>query len=151
MPSIVSVQNLTKTYGSGFQALKSVNLEIEEGEILALLGPNGAGKTTLISTICGIVQPTSGRVRWAGMMWCVRFRAARGLIGLVPQEITLEPFETGVQRRQFFARAVRQGARSGPCGTGAAAVVAVGQEGQQDQAAVGRHEAAGADRQGAGA
>jgi ABC-2 type transport system ATP-binding protein len=61
MASIVSIENLTKTYASGFQALKSINLEIAEGEILALLGPNGAGKTTLISTICGIVQPTSGR------------------------------------------------------------------------------------------
>ena len=66
MPSIVSVKNLTKTYKSGFQALKSVNLEIEQGEILALLGPNGAGKTTLISTICGIVQPSSGTVTVGG-------------------------------------------------------------------------------------
>ncbi|MGL4235954.1 ABC transporter ATP-binding protein [Tabrizicola sp.] len=93
MPSIVSVQNLTKTYKSGFQALKSVNLEIEEGEILALLGPNGAGKTTLISTICGIVQPTSGSVSVGGHDVVRDFRAARNLIGLVPQEITLEPFE----------------------------------------------------------
>jgi ABC-2 type transport system ATP-binding protein len=93
MPSIVSVQNLTKTYKSGFEALKSVNLEIEEGEIIALLGPNGAGKTTLISTICGIVQPTSGSVTVGGHDVIRDFRAARDLIGLVPQEITLEPFE----------------------------------------------------------
>ncbi len=93
MPSIVSVRNLTKTYKSGFQALKSVNLEIGEGEILALLGPNGAGKTTLISTICGIVQPTSGSVSVGGHDVVRDFRAARDLIGLVPQEITLEPFE----------------------------------------------------------
>ncbi|MGQ0564224.1 MAG: ABC transporter ATP-binding protein [Gemmobacter sp.] len=93
MPSIVSVQNLTKTYASGFQALKSVNLEIEEGEILALLGPNGAGKTTLISAICGIVQPTSGSITVGGHDVARAFRAARRLIGLVPQEITLEPFE----------------------------------------------------------
>ncbi len=93
MPSIVSVQSLTKTYKTGFQALKSVNLEIEQGEILALLGPNGAGKTTLISTICGIVQPTSGTITVGGHDVIRDFRAARNLIGLVPQEITLEPFE----------------------------------------------------------
>jgi ABC-2 type transport system ATP-binding protein len=93
MPSIVSVRNLTKTYKSGFEALKSVNLEIEEGEILALLGPNGAGKTSLISTICGIVQPTSGTVTVGGHDVIRDFRSARNLIGLVPQEITLEPFE----------------------------------------------------------
>jgi ABC-2 type transport system ATP-binding protein len=93
MPPIVSVRNLIKTYKSGFQALKSVNLEIEEGEILALLGPNGAGKTTLISTICGIVQPTSGSITVGGHDVIRDFRAARNLIGLVPQEITLEPFE----------------------------------------------------------
>jgi ABC-2 type transport system ATP-binding protein len=93
MPSIVSIRDLTKTYRSGFQALKSVNLEIEEGEILALLGPNGAGKTSLISTICGIVQPTSGHVTVGGHDVVRDFRATRNLIGLVPQEITLEPFE----------------------------------------------------------
>jgi ABC-2 type transport system ATP-binding protein len=93
MPSIVSVRNLTKTYSSGFHALKTVNLEIEEGEILALLGPNGAGKTTLISIICGIVQATSGSVTVGGHDVVRNFRAARDLIGLVPQEITLEPFE----------------------------------------------------------
>jgi ABC-2 type transport system ATP-binding protein len=94
MPSVVSVCNLTKTYATGFQALKSVNLDIAEGEILALLGPNGAGKTTLISTICGIVQPTSGTVTVGGHDVIRDFRAARNLIGLVPQEISLEPFET---------------------------------------------------------
>lgn len=94
MPAIVSVRNLTKTYQSGFHALKSVTLDIEQGEILALLGPNGAGKTTLISTICGIVQPTSGTVTVGGHDVIRDFRAARNLIGLVPQEITLEPFET---------------------------------------------------------
>jgi ABC-2 type transport system ATP-binding protein len=93
MPSIVSVRDLTKTYKSDFQALKSVNLEIAEGEILALLGPNGAGKTTLISTICGIVQPTSGSITVGGHDVIRDFRAARNLIGLVPQEISLEPFE----------------------------------------------------------
>jgi ABC-2 type transport system ATP-binding protein len=93
MPPIVSVRNLTKTYKSGFQALKSVDLEIEEGEILALLGPNGAGKTTLISIICGIVRPTSGSVNVGGHDVVRDFRATRALIGLVPQEIALEPFE----------------------------------------------------------
>jgi ABC-2 type transport system ATP-binding protein len=93
MPSIVSVRNLVKTYKSGFEALKSVNLEIEEGEIIALLGPNGAGKTTLISIICGIVQPTTGSVSVAGHDVVRDFRKARALIGLVPQEIALEPFE----------------------------------------------------------
>jgi ABC-2 type transport system ATP-binding protein len=98
---IVSVRDLVKTYASGFQALKSVNLDIEEGEILALLGPNGAGKTTLISTICGIVQPTSGTVTVGGHDVVRNFRAARDLIGLVPQEITLEPFEKVVNAVSF--------------------------------------------------
>jgi ABC-2 type transport system ATP-binding protein len=93
MPAIVSVRDLTKTYKSGFQALKSVSLDIEEGEILALLGPNGAGKTSLISTICGIVQPTSGSITVGGHDVVRDFRATRSLIGLVPQEISLEPFE----------------------------------------------------------
>jgi ABC-2 type transport system ATP-binding protein len=93
MPAIVSVRDLTKTYKSGFQALKSVNFDIEEGEILALLGPNGAGKTSLISTICGIVQPTSGSITVGGHDVVRDFRATRSLIGLVPQEISLEPFE----------------------------------------------------------
>ena len=94
MAPIVEVSNLTKTYKGGFQALGGVNLEIEEGEILALLGPNGAGKTTLISTICGIVTPTAGSVRVGGHDTITDYRAARSLIGLVPQELTLEPFET---------------------------------------------------------
>lgn len=101
MPSIVSVRSLTKTYATGFQALKSVNLEIAEGEILALLGPNGAGKTTLISTICGIVQPTSGTITVGGHDVIRDFRAARALIGLVPQEITLEPFEKVINTISF--------------------------------------------------
>jgi ABC-2 type transport system ATP-binding protein len=94
MSSIVSVRDLRKAFAGGFEALKSVNLEIEEGEILALLGPNGAGKTTLISTICGITVPTSGTITVGGHDTVTAFRAARSLIGLVPQEINLEPFET---------------------------------------------------------
>ena len=101
MSSIVSVRNLRKAYGTGFEALKSVNLEIEEGEILALLGPNGAGKTTLISTICGITVPTSGTVTVGGHDIGTNFREARAMIGLVPQEINLEPFETVINSVRF--------------------------------------------------
>lgn len=103
MSSIVSVRNLRKSYAGGFEALKSVNLEIKEGEILALLGPNGAGKTTLISTICGITVPTSGTITVGGHDTQADFRAARNLIGLVPQEINLEPFET-VKNTVAFSR-----------------------------------------------
>ncbi|TCP90658.1 ABC-2 type transport system ATP-binding protein [Rhizobium sp. PP-CC-2G-626] len=94
MAPIVSVSNLVKTYGSGFQALKGVSLDIEEGEILALLGPNGAGKTTLISIICGIVNPSSGTVLVNGHDVVKDFRATRAIIGLVPQELTTDQFET---------------------------------------------------------
>ncbi len=93
MSAIVHVDNVTKTYDGGFEALKGVSLDIEEGEILALLGPNGAGKTTLISTICGLTNPTSGRITVGGHDVVSDFRDARRLIGLVPQEINLEPFE----------------------------------------------------------
>ncbi|MFC4310768.1 ABC transporter ATP-binding protein [Steroidobacter flavus] len=92
--SIISVQNLVKTYASGFQALKGVDLEIRRGEIFALLGPNGAGKTTLISIICGIVNATSGSVTADGHDIRKEFRAARSKIGLVPQELTSDAFET---------------------------------------------------------
>ena len=102
MPSpILAVDRLTKTYAGGFTALDAVSLEIEPGEILALLGPNGAGKTTLISTICGIVQPTSGKVTVGGHDTQTDYRAARALIGLVPQEITLEPFEKVINTVRF--------------------------------------------------
>jgi ABC-2 type transport system ATP-binding protein len=101
MSSIVSVRNLTKTYASGFQALKNVSLEIEEGEIIALLGPNGAGKTTLISTICGITTPTSGTITVGGHDVIRDYRGARSLIGLVPQEISLEPFEKVMDTVRF--------------------------------------------------
>lgn len=93
MSTIVKVDGLNKTYEGGFQALKDVSLEIEEGEILALLGPNGAGKTTLISTICGITRPSGGQITVGGHDVLRDWRAARSLIGLVPQEINLEPFE----------------------------------------------------------
>ena len=94
MEPIISISGLTKTYASGFQALKKVDLEIRRGEIFALLGPNGAGKTTLISIICGIVNPTTGRVLADGHDIIRDFRAARAAIGLVPQELTTDMFET---------------------------------------------------------
>ncbi len=91
---ILTVKNLNKTYAGGFQALKDINLEIRKGEIIALLGPNGAGKTTLISTICGIVRPTSGEVTVAGYDIIRDFRKTRAIIGLVPQELTTDSFES---------------------------------------------------------
>ncbi len=94
MQPIISVQHLTKTYASGFQALKNVSLEIRQGEIFALLGPNGAGKTTLISIICGIVNPSQGKVLADGHDIVADYRAARGKIGLVPQEISTDAFES---------------------------------------------------------
>jgi ABC-2 type transport system ATP-binding protein len=94
MPSIISVANLSKTYGSGFKALNGINLDIQRGEIFALLGPNGAGKTTLISIICGIANPTEGSVSVDGHDIIQSYRAARSLIGLVPQELHTDAFET---------------------------------------------------------
>jgi ABC-2 type transport system ATP-binding protein len=94
MPPIISIDNLSKIYASGFQALKRINLEIQRGEIFALLGPNGAGKTTLISIICGIVTPSEGSVTVDGHDIIRQYRATRSLIGLVPQELTTDAFET---------------------------------------------------------
>ena len=94
MQAVISVQGLSKTYASGHSALKNINLDIHRGEIFALLGPNGAGKTTLISIICGIVNPGSGRVLADGHDIVREFRAARDAIGLVPQELTTDAFET---------------------------------------------------------
>jgi ABC-2 type transport system ATP-binding protein len=94
MQSIVSIAQLSKTYASGFHALKSINLEIRRGEIFALLGPNGAGKTTLINIICGIVMPSEGSVSVDGHDIVKDYRAARAMIGLVPQELTTDAFET---------------------------------------------------------
>jgi len=101
MSSIVSIKDLSKTYSSGFEALKNINLDIKKGEILALLGPNGAGKTTLISTICGIVSPTSGTVTVDGNDIITDFRKTRQMIGLVPQELTLGAFEQVFQTVSF--------------------------------------------------
>jgi ABC-2 type transport system ATP-binding protein len=94
MPPVISVSNVSKTYASGFAALKSINLEIRRSEIFALLGPNGAGKTTLISIICGIVNLSAGRVLVDGHDIITDYRAARSLIGLVPQELATDAFET---------------------------------------------------------
>jgi len=101
MPAILSIKDLRKSYAGGFEALKGVSIDIEEGEIIALLGPNGAGKTTLISTVCGITMPTSGTVSVAGFDILKDYRKARGLIGLVPQEIALEPFERVINTVRF--------------------------------------------------
>jgi ABC-2 type transport system ATP-binding protein len=94
MQPILSIKDVSKTYASGFQALKGINLDIRKGEIFALLGPNGAGKTTLINIICGIVNPTSGKVTVGGHDIITDARAARAMIGLVPQELTADMFET---------------------------------------------------------
>jgi ABC-2 type transport system ATP-binding protein len=94
MQTIISIANLSKTYATGFEALKAVNLDIRRGEIFALLGPNGAGKTTLISAICGIVNPTEGTILVDGHDIVTDYRAARAMIGLVPQELTTDAFES---------------------------------------------------------
>ncbi|MFO1139801.1 MAG: ABC transporter ATP-binding protein [Paracoccus sp. (in: a-proteobacteria)] len=101
MPSIIEIDNIAKRYDSGTVALHGVSLDINQGEILALLGPNGAGKTTLISIICGLVVPTGGTVRVGGHDIRTDWRAARRLIGLVPQEILLEPFEKVIDCVRF--------------------------------------------------
>ncbi len=94
MSSIISIENLSKTYASGFEALKGIDLAIRRGEIFALLGPNGAGKTTLISIVCGIVTPSAGHVTVDGMDIAAKYRRVRAMIGLVPQELTADMFET---------------------------------------------------------
>lgn len=101
MSPILEINDLRKSYADGFEALKGVSLSIEAGEIIALLGPNGAGKTTLISTVCGITVATSGSVRVGGFDTIRDFRAARDMIGLVPQEIHLEPFERVINTVRF--------------------------------------------------
>ncbi|MET0868412.1 MAG: ABC transporter ATP-binding protein [Pseudorhodoplanes sp.] len=94
MSPVISIQNLSKTYATGFRALKDVSLDIRQGEIFALLGPNGAGKTTLIGIVCGIVNPSEGKITIAGHDIVNDYRAARELIGLVPQELHTDAFET---------------------------------------------------------
>ncbi len=108
MQSVITVSNLSKTYASGFEALKDINLEIREGEIFGLLGPNGAGKTTLISVICGIVTPSDGRVTVGGHDIIREYRRTRSMIGLVPQELTTDAFasvwETTMLSRGLFGK-----------------------------------------------
>src|SRR6476661_8498821 len=104
MPPIISIAGLEKRYASGLHALKHVDLDIRNGEIFALLGPNGAGKTTLINIVCGIVTPSSGTVSVGGHDILKDFRAARELIGLVPQELAITPFETVWQTVSFSRR-----------------------------------------------
>jgi ABC-2 type transport system ATP-binding protein len=101
MTAAIAVSHLNKTYASGFQALNDINLEIRHGEIFALLGPNGAGKTTLINIICGIVKPSSGSVTVDGHDILSDYRATRALIGLVPQELTTDAFETPPATMRF--------------------------------------------------
>ena len=101
MTPIIVVKNLSKTYSSALTALDNISLEISAGEILALLGPNGAGKTTLISTICGIVNPSSGKIFVDGFDAIKDYRKARQLIGLVPQELVLDSFETVLNTLRF--------------------------------------------------
>src|SRR4051794_26301789 len=99
--SVLTVSGLSKTYASGFNALTNVNLEIRRGEIFALLGPNGAGKTTLINIICGIVKPSAGSISADGHDIVRDFRAARAKIGLVPQELATDMFETVWNTTQY--------------------------------------------------
>jgi ABC-2 type transport system ATP-binding protein len=108
MTSIISIQDLSKTYASGLKALNAVSFDINRGEILALLGPNGAGKTTLISIVCGIVNKSSGNVMVDGHDTVTDFRAARRLIGLVPQELNLSIFRNGLGHGEFQPSSLRQ-------------------------------------------
>ena len=101
MQDFLTIDALSKYYANGFEALKSINLRVKESEILALLGPNGAGKTTLISTICGISKFTSGKITLAGHDIVKNYRAARKMIGMVPQELSLESFETAMNTLRF--------------------------------------------------
>ncbi|MDU8910436.1 ABC transporter ATP-binding protein [Aestuariicoccus sp. MJ-SS9] len=101
MAAMVEIRDVHKIYDRGFRALNGASLDIEEGEILALLGPNGAGKTTLISSICGITEPSSGTIRVGGHDVVADYRQARSLIGLVPQEVYLEPFEKVLNTVRF--------------------------------------------------
>ena len=148
MSPIICVSNLSKTYATGFQALKGINLEIRRGEIFALLGPNGAGKTTLISIICGIVNPGEGSVLVDGHDIVTDYRAARSMIGLVPQELTTDAFETPWGAVSFSRGLFGKSPNPGSHREGAQGPFAVEPQGQQDHDAFRRHEAPAADRQG---
>ena len=129
MTAIISVSKLSKTYASGFRALKSIDLEIRQGEIFALLGPNGAGKTTLINIICGIVNRSSGSITVDGKDIVADFRAVRSMIGLVPQELATDMFETVWATVNFSRRSLRQAPRPGVHRKGAEGAYALGKEG----------------------
>ena len=149
MSPIISVANLSKTYGSGFKALNNINLDIKRGEIFALLGPNGAGKTTLISIICGIANPSAGprhrrRPRHQQRLSRRALADRAGAAGTAHRRLRI-----GVGDRELQPRPVRQAEEPRPYREGAEGPVAVGQEGRQDRHAVRRHEAPGDDRQGA--
>ena len=131
MPPIISITGLGKVYASGHVALHDIHLDIRRGEIFALLGPNGAGKTTLISIVCGIVNPSRGTVLADGHDIQRDYRAARAKIGLVPQELHTDAFETRMEHGEVQPRPVRQAAQSGAARKGAARSVAVGQEGRE--------------------
>ena len=113
---VILISNLSKIYASGFQALKNINLEIRRGEIFALLGPNGAGKTTLIGIICGIVNPSAGTVLADGHNIVTDYRASRSKIGLVPQELTTDAFETVWATVSFTRLSSACASRSRPAG-----------------------------------
>ena len=151
MAPIISILNLHKTYASGYQALKNVDLEIRKGEIFALLGPNGAGKTTLISIVCGIVTPTEGVVVVDGHDIGRDYRAARSKIGLVPQELTTDAFES-VWATVSFSRGLF-GRAPNPAYIEKVLRDLSLWEKRKDRimTLIGRHEAARADRQGPGA
>ena len=149
MLSAISVSHLNKTYASGFQALKDINLEIRRGEIFALLGPNGAGKTTLISIICGIVRPSSGRVLVAGHDIVSEYRTTRSLIGLVPQELANDMFSSVWATVSFSRGLFGKPAYSAYIQKVLQGSFALGQEGRQDRHPLRRHEAPRDDRQGA--
>jgi ABC-type multidrug transport system, ATPase component len=142
MATVLSIQQLTKTYASGVQALHPIDLDIEAGEIFALLGPNGAGKTTLIGIVCGIVTASSGSVRAAGFDIAADYREARSRIGLVPQELATDMWEKVWDTVRFSRGLFGLPARSGVYRNRAAPAQPVGQTHAHDHEPVGRHEAA---------
>ena len=149
MQPIISVKDVSKTYATGVAALKPINLEISKGEIFALLGPNGAGKTTLISIICGIVNASGGKITADGHDIQRDWRAARKLIGLVPQEITTDAFEKVIDTVGFSRGLFGKAPNPAHIEKVLTRAFALGKARHQDHDAVGRHEAARDDRQGA--
>ena len=151
MAAIITVSNLSKTYASGFHALDDVNLEIRRGEIFALLGPNGAGKTTLINVICGLVIPTAGTVTVDGKDIVHEYRPVREMIGLVPQELSTDMFETVWATVSFSRGLFGKRANPGYIEKVLRQLSLWDKKEFQDPDPVGRHEAARAYRKGAGA